>query len=428
MNTSILKLFRVVLLVLLFPATINGQTLHVVHTAWVDRFDLSGTYVNPSGSSNAFYNGYPTFYRQGIVTHDLSHLGYGPSEIQLYMRFIPGIGWQFFGDIIDSRWGETATERTYDLLPSFFNGYFPKCGSFGNSAVSGPSCTPDVGAIVPQQYAYWSGQYVSIVPRNGKKQFELKKPSQEHEGAEDVSRIAYEDDRWIWTLETVFPANTRASEILEVTILSESMEEGIGDNPPCDGWTNGFSLSGGVCTALPVRLASFEAKSEETAVAITWTTAAESNSDRFEVEYSRNSIAWQRIATIVAHGESSSLRHYRAVHLQLVEGLQYYRLKMIDKDGTYTYSMIRSVDGKAPTDKAFVYPNPVRDRLFLQSGKSEKVAHVKIDNLLGLTVLNCEASPGEGIPVDDLAPGLYFVSLFDHDGKITGIDKITISR
>ncbi len=82
-----------------------------------------------------------------------------------------------------------------------------------------------------------------------------------------------------------------------------------------------------------------------------------------------------------------------------------YRLKMIDLDGTYTYSNIRSVVSRAATERDLaVYPNPASDQVsLLTSGTVSDVLLRDISGRLLRKVSSCEKE--KGIPVSGLNPG-----------------------
>jgi hypothetical protein len=108
-------------------------------------------------------------------------------------------------------------------------------------------------------------------------------------------------------------------------------------------------------TPLPVELSFFDASLEKDAVFINWITESEMNSDRFEVERSLNGKDWVVIDQVVAQGISPERISYQSIDLNLVSGVIYYRLKMIDRDGHVKYSDIRSVYN---TDNLMILPNP----------------------------------------------------------------------
>ncbi len=95
---------------------------------------------------------------------------------------------------------------------------------------------------------------------------------------------------------------------------------------------------------VPVELLSFNARAVSNRVEIRWETGSEFNSDKFDVERAVISDAGKsssvRIAELDASGKSNSLKAYGPVIDKNVSlGSDYvYRLKMVDLDGSFSYS------------------------------------------------------------------------------------------
>jgi len=116
--------------------------------------------------------------------------------------------------------------------------------------------------------------------------------------------------------------------------------------------------------ALRVELSAFNAKKiTNNDVVVNWTTAAENNVVRYEIELARNNADYQnyrfvKIAEINNPGNSNIARQYSFFDVEANKtGVRYYRLKIIYSDGGFTYSSVRSVvfqDGIT----IMVYPNP----------------------------------------------------------------------
>lgn len=191
--------------------------------------------------------------------------------------------------------------------------------------------------------------------------------------------------------------NTENS-ILEGTMIAGITAIGIGRTPP-----------------LPVKLISFNGKKEGTTSILTWETTEETNSDYFEVQHSINGKKWHAIGTVAATGESSVLKGYRFSHASPVEGENLYRLRMVDRDGTFAYSVIRSLafDDAVSLEP---YPNPVSEKLFFKNYTQLK--QVVLYNSSGRQVLAQKQLSGDGIDVRGLQPGLYVVSLTLRDGTV----------
>jgi hypothetical protein len=176
---------------------------------------------------------------------------------------------------------------------------------------------------------------------------------------------------------------------------------------------------------LPVTLVSFSVSREANSTALlNWNTSEETNSDRFEIERSFDSKSWKTIGTKASHGESSVLRQYHFADQAPAAGLNYYRLKMVDRDATFAYSRIVSVefDGNA---MLAAYPNPASDRLKFKD--FAKVKSVVLHNAAGIKVVDRKALTSEGLDVSKLAPGIYTVKLTLADGS-QRVQKVIIVR
>jgi hypothetical protein len=122
------------------------------------------------------------------------------------------------------------------------------------------------------------------------------------------------------------------------------------------------TLNGGVVVSpatLPVKLRSFTAKSNGTAVVLNWITAQEMNSEVFEIERSNDGSSWTKVGSVAAKGNSSIASAYS--YSEVVKGgASYsYRLKMVDIDNKSEYSPIVKVSfNNSNSANIKTYPNP----------------------------------------------------------------------
>ena len=114
-----------------------------------------------------------------------------------------------------------------------------------------------------------------------------------------------------------------------------------------------------VAAPLPVTLLDFTAQAQGTAVALTWHTASEVNSARFEVERSLDGTSFTTLGSVVARGTSTTATSYayRDAALPAHATLLYYRLRQVDLNGTVTYSPVRTV-ALAKASGLALFPNP----------------------------------------------------------------------
>lgn len=113
-------------------------------------------------------------------------------------------------------------------------------------------------------------------------------------------------------------------------------------------------------TPLPVELINFSATPNDNKVYLQWSTAAELKSDFFVVERSTDAVNFEEIGTKKAAGNSNSEKNYELIDESPLDGVSYYRLKLIDIDKTIHEYNIVSVSferGKGEV-KFSLYPNP----------------------------------------------------------------------
>ena len=166
---------------------------------------------------------------------------------------------------------------------------------------------------------------------------------------------------------------------------------------------------------LPVELVTFTATlapapaSGRMAVWLAWATATEKNSARFEVERSADGIGFDPLGTVPAAGSSGSPRTYTYVdaHLPTGPATHYYRLRLVDTDGTFSYSPVRSVVGVLPDKHLFVLsPNPAHRAATLTGTLAGTT--VQVVDILGRTVTTT-TTDAAGTAILALPTGLYVV-------------------
>ncbi len=95
---------------------------------------------------------------------------------------------------------------------------------------------------------------------------------------------------------------------------------------------------------VPVTLVDFSATEKTGKTLLQWSTATEINCSHFEVERSIDSRSFEKIGSVIANGNADTRIDYQFTDNYPVLGVNYYRLKIVDKDGQYDYSKIVSVN------------------------------------------------------------------------------------
>ncbi|MEO6282487.1 MAG: T9SS type A sorting domain-containing protein [Dyadobacter sp.] len=179
--------------------------------------------------------------------------------------------------------------------------------------------------------------------------------------------------------------------------------------------TNLTSVTAAQEGALPVTLIGFRVNRVENLTMLYWQTSEERNSDFFEVRQSDDTRKWNALGTVKAATESKAQENYSFQDPSPRSGLQYYRLKMVDVDGSFAYSAIRSID-LGSTELISAYPNPVVDKVRI--GSNVELASLKVMDLSGRSMLELsKPKPGQEFNMKTYPAGTYLVQIKTADGK-----------
>lgn len=170
-------------------------------------------------------------------------------------------------------------------------------------------------------------------------------------------------------------------------------------------------------STLPVTLVSFTARLRETSTYLAWKTTTEINSKVFDVERSADGKVWTRLGEVQALGESRVANDYFYLDSEPMEGSNLYRLKMIDRDGSFAYSRLVGVRLDSGFETS-IYPNPVNETVNVKVSDWSKVKTVSIDNLLGIQVYSSGSGKPATIEIGHLPEGMYILRIVNQDGSV----------
>ncbi len=142
------------------------------------------------------------------------------------------------------------------------------------------------------------------------------------------------------------------------------------------------------------------------------------NNAGFEIEKSLNGKDFETIGFVEGNCNTVEEIAYNFIDNNPSNGTSYYRLKQIDFDGTYDYSVIIAVDFiKQVSFK--IFPNPVRDNLIIQGLLNDEV-NVAIIGMKGQILYEGTARIEDNLSVDvsSLNQGLYYVQIRNKVGLI----------
>lgn len=192
-----------------------------------------------------------------------------------------------------------------------------------------------------------------------------------------------------------------------------------------------------IYAVVPVELSSFTATSLENSVELQWITSSETNNSGFEIQrkvLGENS-EWTKIGFVKGSGTSTETNAYSFVDKNPFKGINLYRLKQIDYDGSYKIFNSVAVNFSVPVKFALEqnYPNPFNPTTSIQySIGSRQFVSIKVFNVLGnevATLVNENKEAGSykvEFNASDLPSGIYYYKL--SAGNYSDVKKMMLIK
>jgi hypothetical protein len=190
-----------------------------------------------------------------------------------------------------------------------------------------------------------------------------------------------------------------------------------------NGWSGNdlFSLNIGGSVIdpilLPVNLLSFTAQLVNDKVWLAWSTSKEENVSHYSIERSYDNKAFEQAALIFTLEDPGTINNYSYKDpIKNVTGsVIYYRLKMVDKNGKYKYSEVRTIRIGAANETAKItaYPNPVVNELHISLPQSwqNQTVNGQLLNTGGRIIKTFIIQQALTIVLSDVPVGTYYLKV-----------------
>jgi hypothetical protein len=168
---------------------------------------------------------------------------------------------------------------------------------------------------------------------------------------------------------------------------------------------------------LPVNLLSFTAQLVNEKVWLAWSTSQEENVSHYNIERSYDNKTFEQAALLFAVEDPGTVNtySYKDPIKNVTGSLIYYRLKMIDKDGKYKYSEVKTIRIGAANDsaKVAVYPNPVVNELYISLPQAwqNKTINAQLLNSAGSIIKTFNIQQAVTIVMSDVPEGTYYLKV-----------------
>src|SRR5258708_1212742 len=178
---------------------------------------------------------------------------------------------------------------------------------------------------------------------------------------------------------------------------------------------------------LPLDLLSFDAHTGNAGNELLWTTAHEVNTRHFIIERSSDGIQFQTIGIVAAQQNYSGNTHYQFTD-NAPSSVNFYRLKMVDADGSFSYSAVKKLSSAASVSIS-CYPNPVVDYVNVRIGQSSGPVYYSLVTLDGKVMQSGKiqadaAGQSVSLNLSAASKGIYLVRVQQEDMTGTQTFKI----
>jgi len=168
-------------------------------------------------------------------------------------------------------------------------------------------------------------------------------------------------------------------------------------------------------TLLATKIVDFTAQKENKNAKLSWSIDQSFEYNAFEIEKSINGTVFEKIGTQTSV-QLNGAKNFGFTDYNLPAGIVYYRIRIIEKDGSSFYTKIASINNKF-TESFVVSPNPATDHIMISHGASSTLlANIKVVDAAGRvvkTLVKQSIAPGNKlrIPLQELAAGTYYVEI-----------------
>lgn len=179
---------------------------------------------------------------------------------------------------------------------------------------------------------------------------------------------------------------------------------------------NSFFMGKKTFSVVPVTLLDFTATKEGGKVKLDWKVENEIAFKGYEVQKSFNNTNWMAVGNIDATSAASS-KNYEMYDINPFAGTNFYRLKLNDMDGHFSFSNIAKVNFNMPVVIS-IKPNPASNYITISGIKAYQ--QVQVFDLTGRLMMNRGImNNDEQLDISKLSSGQYMIKLINQNGQVS---------
>ena len=194
-------------------------------------------------------------------------------------------------------------------------------------------------------------------------------------------------------------------------------------NGQCQGGTCGqtITIDGG---PLPINMTNFFVKREKGNAAITWKTSFEQNAKEFVIQRKTGN-DFETIATVPAANVANGYT-YSYNDPNNVKGISQYRIKMVDADGAFKYTEIRSIKGTSTVSDFNIFPNPSTGSARVSVSDVTEDTDVQVVDNSGRILKTYQMGTGNTVDIANLQKGMYMIRVVTKSTGEAVTKKLTV--
>jgi hypothetical protein len=186
-----------------------------------------------------------------------------------------------------------------------------------------------------------------------------------------------------------------------------------------------------IANPLPIKVISFTGKALENANQLKWTVAQEVDFSHYEIFRSDDGREFNAVGTVFATDNFMDMKSYSFIDVSSKSGLSYYKLKLVDDNGSFAFSSLVFINRKliVPT-VSNVFPNPAITHVNIEvQGVSVENFNVSVQDINGKIVYQAKQVSALSniyqMDVTNFNRGVYIIRIEDEMGNVSA-SKFTI--
>lgn len=171
---------------------------------------------------------------------------------------------------------------------------------------------------------------------------------------------------------------------------------------------------------LPLNLQYFDAVKTGNSVKLNWTAFEDDDVLYYEIQNAADGNTFHTVGLVNAVQKT----YYEFVCTNPFSGNNYFRLKVLDKDGNISYSKVRLINFSKTEHTVIVYPNPAKDRLYVSVANLTQTASVQLllYSATGKLMAQSYHKESDGsliMPLNSINNGIYFLEVINQNTTIS---------